>query len=119
TSARNLSPDLAPRAKTRVEHTQRIEPVERAPIVVEMLRLLSHRPVPIKAQPGEVLQDRCGIFVAAPGPVDILEAEQKAASAAPCRVPPFERRADMAEMQIAGRARRKACHDRAGCRRCG
>ena len=41
------------------------------------------------------------------------EAEQKAAALAPRRAPPLERRAHVAEMQIAGRARRKACHLRA------
>jgi hypothetical protein len=78
-----------------------------------MLGLLAHRSVPIELQPGEVLEDRRGILVAAPRPVDILEAEQKAACVKPRRAPPFERRADMAEMQIAGRARREARHRRA------
>src|SRR5689334_21145822 len=100
--ARDLSLDLAPRAKARVERTQRVEPVERAPVVLEMLRLLAHRPVPVDAEPGEVLEYCCGIFVAAAGPVDILKAEQKATPLAPRRAPPLERRADMAEMQIAG-----------------
>src|ERR1700719_3038623 len=117
--ARYLSLDLAPRAKAGVEHTQRIEPVERAPVVVEMLRLLARRPVPVDAEPGEVREYCCGIFVAAAGPADVLEAEQKAARPAPRCAPPLERRADMPEMQIAGRARREPCPRPAAPRRYG
>src|SRR5947209_9851331 len=84
-----------------------------------MLRLLAHRPVPVDAEPGEVLENCCGILVVAAGPVDILEPKQKTAPAMPRRAPSLERRADVTEMQIPGRAWRKACHRRGAIRRCG
>ena len=89
--ARDLGLYFAPRAKARVEHPHRIELVESGSVVVEMLGLLAHRAVPVEAQPGEILDDRLGILVAAPGPVDIFEAKQKAPPIAPRRPPSFER----------------------------
>src|ERR1700730_4766967 len=87
-----------------------------------MLGLLAHRAVPVEAQPGEILEDRRGILVAAPGPGDIFEAEQEAPPIAPRRPPCFRPRTAVAEMQIARRAGRETRHRRAGSRhelRCG
>ena len=45
--ARDLRLDLAPGAKARVKYAFSLEPVERPPVIGEMLRLLAHRAVPI------------------------------------------------------------------------
>src|SRR5262245_59160291 len=95
--ARDLGLNFAPRAEARVQHTERIQPAERLLIIVEMLRLLSHRPVPVKAEPRQVFEDRRSVVVAASGRVDVLEPKQKAAPIAPRGTPSFEHRADVAE----------------------
>ena len=40
------------RAEARIEQAQRGEPVERRAVIVEMLRLPAHRPVPVEPEPG-------------------------------------------------------------------
>src|SRR6266851_700497 len=73
-----------------------------------MLRLPADRPIPIEAEPREVLDDRGSVVVAAAGLVDVFEPQQKPAARLARRPPAFERRADMPQVQIPGRARREA-----------
>jgi len=89
TGARDLGLDLASCAKAGVEDPHFAQPVEGGEIVVEMLRLSAHRPVPIEAEPGQIFEDCGGIFLAATGPVDILDAQQQAPSVPPRRTPAF------------------------------
>ena len=112
--ARDLGLDLAPRAKARIEHAHRLEPVERARGSRRNARIAG-APAPSQSSPSQARSSRiaAAYSLAAAGPVDILEAQQKAPAVAPRRAPAFERRADMPEMQITGRARRKARHRRA------
>src|SRR5262249_36134414 len=92
------------------EDPQRLQSIERTPIVVEMLGLFAYHPVPVEAEPGKILDDRCGILVPAAAPVDVFEAKQKMSPSAPRRPPAFERRADVTEMQVTRRARGKSGH---------
>src|SRR6266481_5665718 len=112
--ARDLVLDLATRTKAWIEDPHRLQSIERAPVVGEMLGLFAHHPIPEEPEPGEILDDGCGILVPAAAPVDVLETEQEVPSGAPRCPPSFERRADVAEMQVTRRARRKAGHRRAG-----
>src|SRR6266851_3609373 len=111
--ARDLLVDLSTRTETWIEDPHRLQSTERAPVVVEMLGLFAHHSVPGEAEPAKILDDGCGILVTAAAPVDVLETKQKPPAAAPRRPPPFERRADVTEMQVTRRARRKARHRRA------
>jgi hypothetical protein len=70
--ARDLGLDLAPSAKAGIEDPFFREPIESAPIIIEMLRLPAYRLVPIKAQPSEIFEDRNGILVATAPAVDVL-----------------------------------------------
>jgi len=108
--ALDLGLDLASCAKAGVEHSHFAKPIEGGAIVVEMLRLSTHRTVPAEAEPGQIFEDCGGILLAAAGPVDILDAQQEAPSVLPRRTPAFERRTDVTEVQITGGARRKARH---------
>src|SRR5215470_1599373 len=101
-----------------VERTHVCELVERAPVVFEMLRLPAHRTVPIEPEPGEIFEDRCRVFLPAASPVDILKTQQKTPSISARRAPPFERRANVTEMEIPGRARRKSRHCQSRTSRC-
>src|SRR5262249_21864349 len=103
----DLGLDLATRTKARIEHPHHGEPGERAGLVPEIFGLPAPRPAPIEAEPRQIVEDCGGIFLAAAGPVDILDAQQEAPSVPPRRAPAFERRTDVTEMQITGGARRK------------
>src|SRR6266481_3535453 len=111
--ARDLVLDLATRTKAWIEDPHRLQSIERAPVVVEMLGLFAHDAIPEEPEPGEILDDGCGILVPAAAPVDVLETEQEVPPGAPRRPPSFERRADVTEMQVARRARRKTGYGRA------
>src|SRR5690348_9081320 len=76
-----------------------------------MIGLAAHRPVPVKPEPGKIFQDGIGEMRPAAGVVDVLQTQQESAARLPCRAPAFESRADMPEMQIPGRARRKPGDD--------
>src|SRR5467141_1217433 len=112
--ARDLVLDLATRTKAWIEDPHRLQSIERAPVVGEMLGLFAHDPIPEEPEPGEILDDGCGILVPAAAPGDVLETEQEVPPGAPRRPPSFERRADVTEMQVAGRAWRKTRYGRAG-----
>src|SRR5690606_2740761 len=107
----DLRLDLSARAEAGIEQAALLQCFERGGVVAEMLRLDPHRLLPAQAQPGEVLEDRGGVFRAAARDVDILDAQQEttagfsgARMGDPCRI-------GMAEMQIAGRAWRETCDD--------
>jgi len=73
-----------------------------------MLRLPPHRPLPVEAEPGEVLLDRGGEFRPAARRVDVLDAQQKAAVGGAGGVERGQRRVRVPEVQVAVRARREA-----------
>src|SRR5205807_10658065 len=77
----------------------------------EMLRLPADRPVPVEAEPREVLNDRRGVLGAAAGMIDVFEPQQKPPARLSRRPPAFERRADMPQMQVTCRARREPGDD--------
>src|SRR5712691_10162596 len=62
--ASDLVLDLPPCAEARIEQPLGLEPVERGLVIGEMMRLPADRPVPIEAEPSEVLDDRGGERVA-------------------------------------------------------
>ena len=69
-----------------------------------MLGLAAHLSVPAEPQPGQIVTDRLGEFIAAALAIDILEPQQKPPAGAARRPPPFQRGADVSQMQIPGRA---------------
>jgi hypothetical protein len=76
-----------------------------------MLGLAADRPVPIETEPGKVLDNGGLTFGPTAGMVDILDAQQKTTARLARGAPTFERGADMPQMQIPGRARRKPGDD--------
>ena len=60
--AGDLGLDRAPRAEAGIEQPCLLEPRERGAIIGEMLRLPADRPVPIEAEPGQILDDRRGVI---------------------------------------------------------
>ena len=91
-----------------------VQPCQRRAIIGEMLGLTAYRSVPVEPEPGQILDDRVGVFGAAARHVDVFKSQQKRAFRRARRPPPFKRRADMPEMQIPGRARRETGHDGLG-----
>src|SRR5690606_35465769 len=73
----DLRLDLSARAEAGIEQAALLQCFERGGVVAEMLRLDPHRLLPAQAQPGEVLEDRGGVFRAAARDVDILDAQQE------------------------------------------
>ena len=59
---------------------------------------------------GDLIEDRCVIFFATSGPIDVFDTQQEQSSLALSGAPALECRIDMTEMQVAGRTRRKARH---------
>ena len=89
---------------------------DRVAILGEVPRLDPHGSVPADAEPREVFQDRIAKLRTAPPRVDVLYPQQETParlSRAPLRE---QRRADVADMQQSGRARREAGDDHAGTR---
>src|SRR5258708_8627469 len=72
-----------------------------------MLRLHAHGAIPIEAEPGEVVEDCRGEFRTRAGAVDVFDAQQKPSAGGSGFAPGGESRMGVAEMQPAGRARRK------------
>src|SRR5712691_11473714 len=75
--ASDLGLDLPPCAEARIEQPLGLEPVERGPVIREMRRLPADRAVSIEAEPGEILDYRGSVFLAAAGLVDVFEPQQK------------------------------------------
>ena len=67
--------------------------VEHRGVVGQMLGLHPHRPVPVEAQPGQILQDRGGEFRAAAGRIDVLQPQQEPPAGRP-RAPPRDQRGE-------------------------
>src|SRR5207248_2392855 len=110
-SGGDLGLDRAPRAKARVEDAQILQPPERGAVIGKMLGLAADRPIPPQTEPRQIGDDRRLELPPATGVVDILDAQEKPAARRARRLPAGQRRADMTQMQLAGRARRKACDD--------
>src|SRR5882757_4538811 len=73
-----------------------------------MLGLPPHRRFPANPEPGEILVDRGLEFRPAARRIDILDAQQEAATAAAREIEIQQRRAGVAEMEVAVRARCKS-----------
>jgi DNA-3-methyladenine glycosylase II len=106
--------DLRARAETRIDEALALEPRQGGGVVIEMLGLAAHRPLPVEAEPGEVFVDG-GLEL---GPracaVDILDAQQEATGLPLGRAPGKEGRMSVTQMKPAGRAGRKARDGKAG-----
>ena len=72
--------DAPARAEAGIEEPPRRKPGGGRPVVVEMLRLAPHRPLPGQAEPGEVLVEGPLELGAAARDVDILDPQQEAAA---------------------------------------
>ena len=102
---------VCPGAEARIQQASRIQCVERGAILRQVLRLHAHRPVPVEAQPGQVLLNRGGELGAAAGGIDILDPQQEPAARL-ARPPPRSQRGErVAEMEIAGGAGGEAGDD--------
>ena len=102
--------DFRPRAKTRIDQTERLESLERCHRGVEMEALASHWLWPLQAEPGQVIHQRCFVFRAASCLVNVLEAEEKLSAGPLGCFPCDERGQGMAEMQPPGWAGCKPGH---------
>jgi hypothetical protein len=74
--------------KAREEHAKPVEAIEGGAVFVEMLGPAPHRSVPIEPKPGQIFEDRTGVFVAAAAAIDVFEAQQKAPPTACAACPP-------------------------------
>src|SRR5262249_9199422 len=103
-----------------IDQALRFEPRQCRAVLFEMLALAAHRRLPYEAEPGEILEDRRLEFGAAARAVDILDAQQQAATRRPRHLEIGEGGQRVAEMQKAVRARCEAKdrrrHRRYGCR---
>ena len=101
---RDLFGDLFTRAETRIQKSTSFEPVQRRRIIGEMFGLTTHRAVPGKTEPDEVLFNGVFVFDAATCRVDILDPQHETAAARACRLECVERREGMTKMQKSRRA---------------
>ena len=99
--------NLPPGPKTAIDKAARFQGVERGFILREMIRLATHRPVPVEAQPGKVGKDGGLVFRAAAGLVNVFHPQQHLAAMRTGRIPDMEGRQGMAEMKVPGGRRRK------------
>src|SRR5205085_10577122 len=97
--------DLAARLEARIEET--VEPCQRGAITVELRALAPHRLLPSDTEPCQVLVDRLLVVRPAARHVDVLDAQQEAATGRARHVEVDERGERMAKMQITVRARRE------------
>ena len=109
----DLGADRLAGAKAGVEQVEPGEFVERAGVVVVMLRLAAHRALPLDPEPGEVLADRSLELVARAAPVDVLGAQDEASARGLRLEVALERRAGVTQMHVARRAGCEAGHERA------
>jgi len=76
-SRRRRARDIRTPAVAAVKQTEGVEPVERAGVIVEMRRLTTHRSLPLKTQPREVLIDRRFESGARPNRINIFDPQQE------------------------------------------
>ena len=105
---RNPDSDFAPGCKTWVEHTQGGELVSSAPVDIEVLGLAKHGLLPFQPEPSQVVEDGAFKIRACARLVDILDANEKAATGAAGPVMANDRRQRVTQMQLTIWARRKA-----------
>src|SRR5262245_35558873 len=96
---RNFCGNLLAAAEAGIDQTQSLEAAEGLLVKLEMLGLAAHRLLPGEPEPGQIFIDRPLEFRAAPALVDILDAEQKAASGLARRPISGEGGEGMAQMQ--------------------
>src|SRR5713226_68502 len=106
--ARDLGQDRRTAAEAGIDERARSEAVERCLVVGKMRRLAPDFAVPVEAEPGEVGKHRIGEFRAAARRIDVFEAEEKPPARLARAAPGEKRGMGMAEMEIAGWARREA-----------
>ena len=100
--------DIGAAAEARIFETHGAQPVERRVVHRAACRLAHDRPVPIDAEPCQVIVDRRLEFGAAARVVDVLDAQAELAAGLPRPPPAGERRKGVAEVEVAGRRRGEA-----------
>ena len=100
--------DLGAGAEAGVEHALLTQGLQGIGVVRHVLGLAAYRPVPVDAQPGEVLEDRLLEGRPAARTVDVLDAQQEAAALGAGIGPGDQRRIGVAEVHVARRRRREA-----------
>ena len=105
-----LELQLLRRFPGRIDPARRAQPLERCFIGVEAggLALLA---VDIETEPGEIVADRHHIGLLAPRLIGVVDAQQKATALLAGPKPVVQRRADVADMETAGRRRGEAGGD--------
>ena len=90
---------------TRLEHpglvltaAARDEALQCGAIILHVVRLPSNRCFPVEAEPGQILENRVGMFLPATSRIDILDAQQKPSARALAEVEIVQRREGMADM---------------------
>src|SRR5690242_15488494 len=110
-SGGDLRLDLLAAAEAGIEQAAGGEGIEGRAIVASVIGLPAHRRLPLKPQPGKVLEDARLEFGPAAAAVDILDAQEEAPAALSRAVGGEERGVRMAEMEAARRAGREAGDD--------
>lgn len=96
--ARNLRCNVRPRTETGIDKSLVCEPGERVAIKGEAGGLPANRLLPIEPEPAQILKNRLHEFFAGAAGIEILDAEEKAASSR--RFACHDRRKGVAKMQI-------------------
>ena len=94
--------DLAAAHEGRIDQSHRRKPVDRRPVVGDVLRLAAHRLLPGKPQPAELVADRRFVFRPAAGGIGVLDPEQEAPAGRLGEIEVGQCRQGMAEMERAG-----------------
>ena len=113
---RDAGGDVRPAEKGGVEEAELVELGEALPIEFEAVALPEHRPVPLQAEPVQILDDRRLEFRPRPHPVDILDPQEDAPARRLGGAPVEQGGEGVAAMQVAVRARREP-EDAARCGR--
>ena len=102
--------ELLRRLVAGVEHTRRLQPLDRRGIGVEAGGLM-HGDVGAHAQPMQILLDLVGIFLARARDIGVVEPQHEAAAVLQREQPVEQGGARIADMDVAGRRRRETYGD--------
>jgi hypothetical protein len=104
--------DIPSGTEAGIENAQSLQAGDGGAVIVEMIGLPPHRPVPVEAQPGKILDDGGLEFGPAAGPVYVFNSQQEPSTSSPGPRPSIQRRTGVAEMEVSGRAGRKTGYER-------
>ena len=104
--------NLTARAEALVRPTRGHEHLDRSFVAVEALGLPHHLAVPVQPDRGELVELHELELAARGHTVEILHPHDEPSRCRPGREPRHERRAEVAEVQLTGRARRESPHHR-------